>query len=87
MCEGASEVESGNPEGGAAEGAKRAAEEVTVVPAEAPPQTIERVEAFMRWLCQVRRVRSPVLMFARHVWPIRVVSFFCCRFVKAEVGL
>lgn len=58
VCEGASEVESENAGSGASEGAKRAGEEEAVVPAETPSQTIERVEAFMRWLCQVRRVRS-----------------------------
>lgn len=52
---GASEVESENAEGGASEGTKRAGEEEAVAPAETPAQTIDRVEAFMRWLCQVRR--------------------------------
>lgn len=47
-------------EGGACEGAKRTGGEEAVVPAETRSQTIERVELFLRWLCQVRLVRSLV---------------------------
>lgn len=59
MCGGVSEVESD-----ASERATRPGEEVATVPAETPSQTIERVEAFMRWLCQVRQrcVRFSLLL-------------------------
>ena len=85
FCEGASEVDDGNAEGGASEGAKGAGEETAVVPAEAPSQTIERVEAFVRWLCQVRRVRSP---FSFPLDVAALAFFFSSgyRFVKIEVG-
>eukprot|EP00752_Nemacystus_decipiens_P004263 g3894.t1 len=62
-------------EGGASEGTKRAGEEGAAVPIETPSQTIERVEAFVRWLCQeVLRSLYPGCPFEREVVGLEIVQ-------------
>lgn len=75
VCEGTPEVEGEDVGGGTSKGKKRVGDKEAVVATEPPSQTIERVEGFMRWLCQVRCVRSLLSLFAR---PGRLVWFVRC---------
>ena len=93
MWEGASEVEDENAEGAegsASGGTTRAGEEAGAVSAETPSQTIDRVEAFMRWLCQVRRGRCSSISFSPDAACFAIVLFSGRRFCHGRdevVGL